>query len=97
MMAKRRNSAANPPSIALLAWDAQCVIGLRMMKIAAGGAVGYREAQRMVTEKLMSQMELQTRFAAALMLGNQQTYAKTAVRHYRSKVGANRRRLTRRK
>ena len=96
-MAKRRNSAINPASLALLAWDAQCVIGLRMMKIAAGGVVGSREAQRMLTEKLLSQIELQMRFATALMLGNPQTYAKTAVRHYQSKVGANRRRLTRRK
>lgn len=95
-MARRKRRSANMAlDIALLGWEAQWVIGLRMMRVAAGGAAGYRELQRMVTEKAASQLELQTRLAADAMLGKSDRASDRAVRHYRSKVRANYRRLTR--
>lgn len=74
---------------ALLALDAQQVIGLRVMKIAGGGPAAQSEAVRMITEKVA---------AAAEAVGTLpiDPSGRRAVRRYRTRVKANRRRLTRR-
>lgn len=97
-MARRKRKGADLAlDMALLGWEAQWVIGLRMMRVAAGGAAGYRELQRMVTEKAVARLELQTRLAADAMLGKSHRASERTVRHYRSKVRANYRRLTRKR
>ena len=77
-----------------LGLEASAVIGLRTLKIAQGGAAGEAEAKRMVSEKVQAAADLQ---AQALTGGLGTTPAKAsarAVAHYRRKVSANRRRLT---
>ena len=76
-----------------LSLEASAVIGLRTMKIAAGGSAGADEANRMVSEKIAAAMSLQT---LALTGGLGPTPASAASRtltHYRRKVRSNRRRL----
>ena len=75
---------------ARLAFDAQQVIGLRMMKIAAGGTAAQAEVTRMFTEKAFASAEAATTVA----FGGS---ARKVVRCYRTRVKANARRLSRRK
>jgi len=71
------------------AWqEAQLVMTLRMMRLAGGGAVAQTEATRMVAEKGMAFVEAATTVATG---GS----AEKVVRGYRSRVRANKRRLTR--
>jgi hypothetical protein len=77
-----------------LGLEASAVIGLRTWKIAAGGAAGQAEAERMVSEKIAAGLELQALAATGgLGLTPASASAKTLA-HYRRKVRANRRRLT---
>ena len=73
----------------LLGLEAQRVIALRMMALAGGGSRAQAEAQRMITEKLFALI----RGGSMLTAGKPPT---SVVRHYRSRVGANERRLSRR-
>ena len=75
---------------ARLAFEAQQVIGLRMMKIAAGGAAAQAEVTRMITEKTFASAQA----ATTLAFGGS---ARKVVRGYRTRVTANARRLSRRK
>ncbi len=78
-----------------LGLEASSVIGLRTLKIAAGGAAGRAEADRMVQEKIEAGLALQ---ALALTGGLGVTPAAASAKtlaHYRRKVRANRRRLSR--
>ncbi len=68
--------------------EAQQVIGLRLMRIAAGGPGAEREASRMVSEKAEAFAEAATTAATG---GSPQTI----VRRYRTRVRANAKRLTR--
>jgi len=71
------------------AWqEAQVVMTLRMMRLAGGGASAQTEVTRMVAEKGVALMEAATTVA---MGGS----AEKVVRGYRSRVRANKRRLTR--
>jgi hypothetical protein len=74
----------------MLAFEAQGVIGLRVMKLAAGGPAAEREAERMVTEKGEALAE------AATILATGGT-PEAVVRRYRTRVRANERRLSRSK
>lgn len=74
---------------ALLALESQRVIAMRMLVIAAGNSRAQAEAQRMVREKLFAAI----RVAGMLTLGEQPT---SVLRHYRSRVRANERRLLKR-
>jgi hypothetical protein len=77
-----------------LSVEASTVIGLRTLKIAQGGAAGRAEAERMVSEKMQAGLDLQ---ALALAGGLGVTPASASARtlaHYRRKVNANRRRLS---
>lgn len=77
-----------------LGMDASVVIGLRTLKIAAGGVEAQREAVLMVQEKLESAAILQTR-ALQFRLGDTPHAAtQRTLTHYRRKVSSNRRRLS---
>ena len=93
-MPRRRNPWVG---LSLDAWalsaEASAVIGLRMMKLVAGGVAAEAEAQRMVSEKVEAALALQ---ALALRGGLGVTThgaAAKSIAHYRRKVRANRRRL----
>ena len=76
-----------------LGMEASAVIGLRTMKIAAGGPEAQAEANRMVTEKMQSLWSLQTSALTGGLGSTPQTAAAKTIAHYRRKVRANRRRL----
>jgi hypothetical protein len=71
----------------LLGMEAQRVMGLRFLVMAAGGSSARAEAQRMVGEKIVSL----TRAWGMLALGRSPT---AIIRHYRSRVRSNERRLS---
>jgi hypothetical protein len=80
-------------SLGVEAWT---VIGLRTLKMAAGGAAADAEARRMVDEKVRAGLELQTlALTGGLDLTPERAAAKTLA-HYRRKVRANQRRLAKR-
>ena len=77
--------------------EAQRVIALRMMRLAAGGAVAASETQRMLLEKVIANTQAQ--FAACMTLAagrHIEAAARAAAKPYRKAVRANHRRLTRR-
>ncbi len=81
---------------AMLALEAQNVIALRLMRIAAGGALAKSEATRMVTEKVQALGEAQAVAAVGSMRGrNSRHIAKKVIGVYKKRVRGNRRRLTR--
>ena len=73
---------------ARLSIEAQHVIGLRVIRIAAGGTAAQNEMVRMMTEKLAAFTEA----AATLATGGS---TQKVVRRYRARVKANARRLSR--
>ncbi len=77
--------------------EAQSVIALRLMRLAAGGARGQSEARRMVAEKMTALVEAQTAATASLMTGGKHHVAAgKALNAVRKRVRANKRRLSRR-
>lgn len=78
-----------------LAVEAQAVVALRMMKFAAGGPAAAIEAQQMISEKLIAAAEVQTKAASAILSGTSHLTPARTLAHYRRKVRANRRRLSR--
>jgi len=77
-----------------LGMESSSVIGLRTMKIAAGGAAADAESRLMVDEKIKAGLEWQTMMlTGGLGLTAPRAAAKTLA-HYRRKVRANRRRLS---
>jgi len=84
--------------IGMSAWslglEAQTVIGLRTLKIAAGGAAGEAEARRMVAEKIDAGVALQTLAVTGGLGFTPHGAAAKTLTHYRRKVRANRRRLS---
>jgi len=82
---------------AQVGWDANVVIAMRLMRLAVGGALAQREAQRMITEKIAATAEAQaTAISKMIVGGGMAAAAKSASAVYQRKVRANRRRLTRR-
>jgi hypothetical protein len=80
---------------ALLGLEAQQVIALRFMRLAAGGASAQSEAGRMITEKVEALGEAQAAAAIAAMKGcKSNQVAKKALGVYKKRVRRNRRRLT---
>ena len=73
---------------ARLGFEAQRVIGLRLLRMAGGGAAAQAEASRMVTEKTAA-------FAEAAMTLAMGGCPRKVVRRYRVHVRANARRLSR--
>ena len=84
--------------IAMDAWslslEASSVIGLRTLKIAAGGAAGQAETRLMVAEKIDAGLDLHTKAMTGALGFDATTAASKTLSHYRRKVRANRRRLT---
>jgi len=77
--------------------DAQRVIALRMLRLAAGGALGQAELNRMIVEKIAALTEAQATAATAFMNGHKDhVVADKVLRVYHKHVRANRRRLSRR-
>ncbi len=86
-------------SFGLKAWqiglEAQSVIALRTLRLAAGGTRAEAEASRMVTEKILAAGEAQVTAAAAAMRGHKKhVVAGKALNVYSKRVRANRRRLS---
>lgn len=79
---------------ARLGMEAQAVIGLRLFGLATG-AVSANEVSRMVPEKMAALADVQLLLARSAMNGRSPAAAGDVVRLYRSRVRANRRRLTR--
>jgi hypothetical protein len=78
------------------AWDANVVVAMRLMRLASGGALAQREAQRMIIEKGLTFAEAQVAAAAKIMTGAGIAGAtKSASDVYQRKVKSNRRRLVR--
>ena len=81
---------------AMLAFEAQSVIALRLMRIAGGGALARSEATRMVTEKVQALGEAQAVAAVGSLTGRKRRHiAKKVVGVYKKRVRGNRRRLAR--
>jgi hypothetical protein len=79
----------------LLGLEASTVMTLRTMKLAAGGPAAQTEATRMVAEKAQALAELQMKAATGALGTSPKAAAKKTLSHYRRKVRANRRRLSR--
>jgi hypothetical protein len=73
--------------------EAQQVVGLRLAKLARGGASATAETNRMVSEKLAAAVEAQQAAATALLTGKAGQIPARTVALYRRKVRANRKRL----
>jgi hypothetical protein len=78
----------------VLGLESAAVMAMRGMKVAAGGAAATAEVQRMVSEKMQAGIDLQ---ALALQGGLARTlpdWVSKTTQHYRKRVRANHRRLT---
>nr|WP_249163551.1 hypothetical protein [Bradyrhizobium diazoefficiens] len=75
-------------SLMLLAFEANGVIALRMMKLMRGGRIARREAELMISEKIRAASEA----SASLMAG---ASGDEIIRQYRRRVAANAKRLGR--
>ena len=81
---------------AQVGWVSYVVVAMRLMRLAVGGALAQREAQRMVAERVTVLAEAQTAAAAKMITGRGMAAAtKSASAVYRRKVRANQRRLAR--
>ena len=83
-----------------LAWDAwamgleaSTVIGLRTLKIAAGGAAAQTEIDLMISEKMTAAMTLPMLAITGQLGTTGPAVAARSLSHLRRKVRANRRRL----
>jgi hypothetical protein len=77
--------------------EAQSVVALRMMRLASGGAGTRVEMGRMIQEKAAAIAEAQFAATAAAVAGNKDhVIAGKALKVFRKRVRANRRRLSRR-
>jgi hypothetical protein len=79
-----------------LGLEAQTVMALRMMKLAAGGATAQREAARMVSEKGAAAIEARLAAATLAAAGKKHpAIGRKVIGGYRKRIRANRRRLSR--
>jgi hypothetical protein len=93
-------SVRKPPSWLRLSFDiwgagleAQQVIGLRLAKLAGGGAAAAVEVNRMVSEKMTAALEAQQAAMRAMLAGNATQIPLRTLALYRRKMRANRTRL----
>jgi hypothetical protein len=94
-MSRRRNpwTRLGWDAIALSA-EAASVIALRSMKIAAGGPAAQAEAALMVSEKVKAAQALGEMAMTGALGFTAPGVASKTLAHYRRKVRANRRRLS---
>jgi hypothetical protein len=78
----------------MLGLEASAVMALRGAKIAAGGHAAQDEMQLMVSEKIEAGLALQTRAVTGALGLTPEKMAMGTLSHYRKKVRANRRRLS---
>jgi hypothetical protein len=79
-----------------LGFEAQTVMALRIMKLAAGGAAAQRETARMVSEKGAAAVEAGLAAATLAAAGKKHpAIGRKVIGGYRKRVRANRRRLSR--
>lgn len=79
-----------------LAFEANFVIGLRLMKLAVGDTKAVRESQLMVAEKMQAAAATMISASFAFASGKSiENVGRSTVAHYRRKVRANHRRLSR--
>lgn len=89
-----RSGRGNPfVDAAMLALEAQEVIGLRLLKLAQGGVAAKTEALTMVEEKIAAVAAATSLMTAATLQGRPDQGAEDVVRMLRQKVRANRVRL----
>jgi len=74
--------------------EASSVIGLRTLKLAAGGQLAEQEAVRMVGEKVTAAIALYGMAATGVLGASPAAVTGRGLAHVRRKVRANRRRLT---
>ena len=80
--------------LARLGLDAWNVIGLRTLRLGAGGRAASLEAQRMLVEKTATMLGAQAAIAMALTSGSSpHATARKVIARYRRRVTTNRRRL----
>lgn len=77
-----------------LGMEASTVIALRSAKLAAGGPAATAEANRMIAEKTQAALEIQLGLMTG-RFGPPDTATRKVLKHYTTKVRANRRRLGR--
>jgi hypothetical protein len=75
--------------------EASTVIGLRTLKLALGGPGAEVEASRMVNEKVEAARALQALLMTGALGATAPAVAARTIGHYRRKVRANARRLSR--
>jgi hypothetical protein len=82
--------------LARLGFDAWTVVGLRTLRLGAGGRAASLEAQRMIVEKTATMLKAQAAMTTALMSGcSPRATARKVIAPYRRRVTANRTRLMR--
>jgi hypothetical protein len=80
-----------------LGFEAQNVIALRTMRLAAGGPTAQTEARRMIADKMAAGIEVQAVAASGVASGQKDTVvARKILRVLKKRVHANKRRLSRR-
>lgn len=79
---------------AMLAWEAQQVVALRVAKLAQGGPDAPHEAFLMVTEKLQAMQEGGALLVKGALKGDKHLNTREVLQLYRKKVRANCRRLS---
>lgn len=85
-------------TLAMESWrlwtEASAVMWLRSLRLARGGALGEREARRMIEEKVDANMLLGLALLPSLLTGaSPEALARRSMGHYGKRVRANRRRL----
>lgn len=76
-----------------LGFEAQQVIGMRLMKVAMGGVEAGKEMELMVAEKTKAALDAQMVLAGAVFGADPEKTAGKVMAIYQRKVSANRRRL----
>ena len=80
-----------------LGFEAQSAIALRMMRLAAGSAIGRTEVRRMIADKIAAGAEVRAVAASSLASGHKNAVtAGKVLRVLKRRVRANKRRLSRR-
>jgi hypothetical protein len=79
----------------MLGAESATVIALRSMKIAAGGPAAEAETHRMVSEKIEAAQQLGVMAMTGALGFTGPAAVDKSLKHYRRKVRANRRRLSR--
>jgi hypothetical protein len=94
-MARRNSSWLSLSMSAMqLGMEAQNVIALRMMKMAAGGPAAEAEVHRMISEKTQAALDTQLQIGKSALSGRLDLAPARAIALYRRRVRANQRRLS---